>query len=329
MSRERELVADSVGAEAASAGDLAVALIKLEAFSGAWGSAYSEAVRAVQEGQSPNNVSTRFHELAILGARPSHVSDVDHGRISHPTDSHPPTSERLRALGVDARAEVSRAIDLEPADSSYALIDDGDALEADLMEDLEEKLGEPNVGEAEGDSFDRSAEIREAATADPAVADLVTLTEVTRGRDLQPPIRPWEPWQLLADLDVRPHPEPTAFGQFDPAEALPSGDQQLVMGIASGRTPTATRVRAGTRLRLIGMSFKDVRRSGRTEMMFDVGGRILTIRAVGDWPIEHQIGGLFVAPISDPLVGDDSRLRERLDGVIRALVDRADRVTHS
>ena len=87
LSRDRELAADQVGAEASSATDIGVALIKMAAYQASWGDAYAETVTALRDQRSAGNVSTRFAQLAILGARPSHLTDVDHGRIGHPTDS--------------------------------------------------------------------------------------------------------------------------------------------------------------------------------------------------------------------------------------------------
>jgi Zn-dependent protease with chaperone function len=325
MSRQRELVADAVGAEATSPADIGVALVKMEAFHAAWTDAYGESVQAIRDRRPPGNLAARFAQLAALGARPSHIADVDHGRISHPTDSHPPTSDRLRALGVDVQHEIDRAIALDPADPAFALIDAGDSLESDLMDGLVEELASSHaMGEAEV-AIDRSSAIRAAAADDPAIAGLVDLMEPIRGRDLQPSLRTSEAWILLADLDVRPHPESTAFVTVVAATAVPSGDQQLVVGIASSRTPDALRVAAGSRIRFLGISLDAAREIGQTELMFDQGGRVMTVRLVGDWPIEHQIGGLLVVPESDPLVGEDSRLRKPLETVLDALVERDER----
>jgi hypothetical protein len=250
---------------------------------------------------------------------------VDHGRISHPTDSHPPTSERLRALGVDVQREIDRAIELDPTDPAFALIDAGESLESDLMDGLAKELASSLAMEDDEVAIDRSANIRAAAGNDPAISGLLDLVETIRGRDLQPSLRDDVAWILLADLDVRPHRESTAFVPFVDPDTLPSGDQQLVVGIASPATPATLTVKAGTRVRFLGMSFSEARQQGRTEFMFNCDGRVLTIRLVGDWPIDHQIGGLLVVPESDPLVGADSRLRSQLETVTDALVRRAAR----
>jgi Zn-dependent protease with chaperone function len=322
LSRQRELTADVVGAEAASADQLGVALLKLEAYGAIWGDAYLETSQAIREGRTAGSLSVRFAQMAGLGARRTLFADVDHGQISHPTDSHPRTSERLAALGVDLPAIVDLAMDTRPSPSAFELIEDGEALEADLMEDLEEELEGPGMPAQESSQLDPSAVLRAAAKDDPSIASLIELEEEIRGPDLRPWLRGNQDWVVLADLDVRPHPHPTGFETVVGAGPLPTGEQWLVFGVASARTPLGLRVNAGTRLRLIGRSVREAREAGRTELMLNAGGRITTIRLVGDWPVNHQIGGMLIVPVSDPLVGDDSAFRDRLRTVVGGLSER-------
>ena len=238
---------------------------------------------------------------------------------------HPKTSERLAALDVDVKADVQRAMQVQPDDPASGLIDDVGALESDLMEDLEEELTGSVQQAEEVDPVNRSASIRSAALDDPAIAALIALEEPIRGPDLQPSLRAGQDWVVLADLDVRPHPSPTGFVEFVGAGPLPSGDQQLAVGVASARTLEVFRVKAGSPTRLVGLSLRAARQLGRTELMFNAGGRIVTIRLVGDWPIDHQLAGMFVVSRSDPLAGDDSMFRDRLTEVIAGLVERDSR----
>ena len=267
-------------------------------------------------------MSSRFAQLARIGARRSLLQDLDRGRISHPTDSHPKTTERLAALGLAIDANLDHALRVQPDDPAFDLIENGEALEADLMEDLEAELAEPAAVAAERAPLDPSAGLRAAALNDPAIAALVSLEDEIRGPDLRPWLRGDQDWTIVADLDVRPHPKPTGFDEIVGAGDLPTGEQWLVVGVASSRTPVTLRVGKGGRMRLIGMSGQSAREEGRTELMFNSGGRMVTIRQVGDWPVDHQIGGLFVVPESDPLVGEDSAFHVRLTKVISELVER-------
>jgi Zn-dependent protease with chaperone function len=322
LSRKRELAADAVGAEAESAADVATALVKLAAFAPAWVDAFAESETALRDGRPPINLSARFAQLARLAAGPKALADIDDGRIRHPTDSHPPTSERIAALGVDAAAAASAALDLEPSDPAFALIDKGESLEEDLMEDLAAAFAAsvPAIDAAE--ALDPSAVIRAASMDDPAIAGLIELIEPIRGRDLQPWLRLNVAWITLAELEVRPHPEPRGFLPLIAERELPSGDQQLVVGLASERTALGDRLPGGTRLSAVGISLPDQRRLARTELMLAVGGRIVTIRLVGDWPIEHQVAGAFVVSEPDPLAALDGAFAGGLATVVSALVGR-------
>ncbi len=327
QSRERELAADAVGAKLVSTEAIGVALVKLEAYMPSWQSSYDEAASAIRGQRSAGNLSARFQELAALNARGSVVSDIDHGRIPHPTDSHPATSERLRRLGLDPATTIARATTVPPADPAFAFIDDGEALELDLMDDLVDDLGPAtDADDATAEApVDPSAVIREAAESDPELHAAIALFERVRGHDLQLPL--WAGgWVTLADLDIRPHLESRGFAPFVSAEELPAGDQALAVGVASATTPASMRVRAGTPLKLVGMGGGPHSLPPDTELIFDLGGRLVAIRTVGEWPIQHQVAGLLVAPASDILAGSDSHLREELEGVVAGLVAWRDRL---
>ncbi len=321
LSRQRELAADAVGSQVVSTAAMGTALIKLEAYLPSWLASREEVRGAIQRRQPPPDLSKRFAELAALNARSSRLSDVDQGRIPHPTDTHPPTSERLKALGVDKDAIVASATTLPPAAPAIDLIDDGDALELDLMDDLVEANGLPDdLGPSPADlPVDPSEALRTAALQDPAIASAIALFERVRGHDLLPAFIAG-PWLLLADLEVRRDPAPRLFASLDTVPTIPSGAQVFASAVASGATPRDVRIPAGTPIELIGISLPDERRAGRTELLFDLGGRVLAIRTVGDWPIDQQVAGLFVAPKSDVLAGPDSLLSDELASVVDGLV---------
>jgi Zn-dependent protease with chaperone function len=320
LSRDRELAADAVGAEAASPLDLASTLIKLEAFGPKWNDAVVEARDAFRASGIPGNPSERFSELARGDANPDALKAVDRGVIIHPTDSHPRTSERIRALGVDQEAAIQRALNLSPTDSGFALIDAGESLEADLADDFAEQLNEDEglIGAAEAE-IDQSSSLRRAGRENPAINALVRLIEPLWGPDLQQPIVETAAWVCLADLELGGDTETGTFRWLVPLEDIPTGDRRLLLGMATPRTPADQIVQAGTRLRLIGVSTWARRRVGKTELLFELDGAAIVARLVGVWPVEQQIAGIFVVPETQPLANRDSHFHADLARVIEQL----------
>lgn len=132
ISRERELSADQVAVRIAGAAAFGSALVRVALAARAWEPAVREFVPIVAAGQPLPNLGVTFAGLAAAGtgADPVVLSDLD--SPPHPTDSHPPTSDRLAAIGIaldDTMLDLTAPM---PTDAGHSLFDAGEAIEMDL-----------------------------------------------------------------------------------------------------------------------------------------------------------------------------------------------------
>ena len=135
VGRERELLADKAGVEAASALALAAALIKVSVYSALWNALYERQIAFLSEGQSYANLSETYryaceHAFSTL--------DWDNARASfdeyiqpHPVDTHPPMSQRLLALGYPA-SSLSIEVAKPSEDPAILLLSGTEVMEQDL-----------------------------------------------------------------------------------------------------------------------------------------------------------------------------------------------------
>jgi hypothetical protein len=130
-SREREFAADQKGAEASNPSDLAAALIKMFILAQVWALQAQVNIARLQRGRMMRNLSLSFAERVRYDAEtlrlPELVKDALLYETAHPTDQHPRTSERIRALNVPvATVADGRAIGerLYPATPVSTLLDD-------------------------------------------------------------------------------------------------------------------------------------------------------------------------------------------------------------
>jgi Zn-dependent protease with chaperone function len=127
ISRDRELVADAAGAEAATARSLGTALVKILAFSPQWDRVLEGMAEGKRHGTAVTNAATRFQELARAAAAPRAggadvLAGLDARTIPHPTDSHPPLTQRLAALNLAQSELAAEALDVVPAVAADAVI---------------------------------------------------------------------------------------------------------------------------------------------------------------------------------------------------------------
>lgn len=123
ISRERELLADRAGAEAASPDDLASALIKVSLYSGYWNSLTKQHIDVLAEGKYFENLAEMYR-----GACADMYSGIEWEEAKplfsefvqpHPVDTHPPLGMRLKSLGVtldDKDASVAEPAALPASD---------------------------------------------------------------------------------------------------------------------------------------------------------------------------------------------------------------------
>jgi Zn-dependent protease with chaperone function len=133
IGRERELAADACGSDVASSSDMAVALLKVHAFSPIWDGFDDAATEALEKGQAYVNASLLFASTVQRSAKPAIFEGLGGAHSSHPTDSHPPLAGRLSALGI---GELGRLQDLalavKPDRPSTELIANLEPVEQDL-----------------------------------------------------------------------------------------------------------------------------------------------------------------------------------------------------
>ena len=134
IGRERELAADKAGASVASPRAIATSLLKIGAFAQLWSSIRSAMIEALGQGKAYTNVSTFYAEVASSSAKPELVDEVAQQATSHPTDTHPPTGQRIEALGLIVTALRNEALQIDSISSSALLLDKVTELEEFLTE---------------------------------------------------------------------------------------------------------------------------------------------------------------------------------------------------
>lgn len=134
LSRERELAADRAGASVTSPRVIAAALVKLHAFTSVWDELQEAAVKVLRQGKAFVDLSSAYAQMVNLRAHPAALQGLADTHLSHPTDSHPPLSVRLRSLQVEVNDVASEGLAVRPNQPAIMLISDPETLEAELSE---------------------------------------------------------------------------------------------------------------------------------------------------------------------------------------------------
>lgn len=122
MSRDREIIADRLGASLTTPAVMGSALVKIHAFSKVW-TGFDEAVAdALREGKVFTNASKLFAETVARSANAQSFEGIGSSHTSHPTDSHPDLALRLEALGTAIPAVAGDALNIAPSDGAIALV---------------------------------------------------------------------------------------------------------------------------------------------------------------------------------------------------------------
>ena len=79
--------------------------------------------------KSTANAGDRFVALIRSSAGPSSFEGLDAHDIPHPTDSHPPLSQRLEALGFGVADLTSEALAVAPEPASDVVVTDRNGIE--------------------------------------------------------------------------------------------------------------------------------------------------------------------------------------------------------
>ena len=131
VGRERELLADKAGAEAASARALATALVKVAVYAQVWGDVLKQNIAELAEGRMYNDLS-QLYGLACDSVHQekgpfwqSQQAAVAENVQPHPVDTHPPLSVRLANLGLSIDDIAEHELGL-PQVSALTLVADAE-----------------------------------------------------------------------------------------------------------------------------------------------------------------------------------------------------------
>ncbi len=139
ISRDRELHADALAADATSARSFGSALIKVHAFAPFWEVTKQQMADTLKEGKQIVNASLLNATVAsVLGSQIS-LPELGTSAQPHPTDSHPPLRTRLNALHVDLNNLGACAGGELPSVSALSLIAESEEIEKSLS-DIENAL---------------------------------------------------------------------------------------------------------------------------------------------------------------------------------------------
>ncbi|HWL14130.1 MAG TPA: M48 family metalloprotease [Opitutus sp.] len=129
LSRRREIEADAVGARLAGATALATSLVKIHAGADLWTRLIDDLCADEDQARREQNFAVALHARA-LALTTGDLAGAGGTRQPHPTDTHPPLAERVRALEHELDRVASLAVVPAFSDSAAALIAGVEGLEA-------------------------------------------------------------------------------------------------------------------------------------------------------------------------------------------------------
>lgn len=132
LSRDRELVADKVGAQVTSSKTFASALVKVHAFAICWEYLEDLVKDSLKDDKYYKNTSKFFVDICSSYAKPKILENIAEMHTVHPTDSHPSLGVRLQSLNI-SMADVSEcALIVSPQESVLKYIPDYEKLEESI-----------------------------------------------------------------------------------------------------------------------------------------------------------------------------------------------------
>lgn len=135
ISRVREFKADEAGVEASSALALSTALLKVSLYALIWNHLRQQNVERLNQGKVSKNLGIVFEDIAKYDLEHESLDQIINSikdyKMPHPTDTHPPVSQRLSAIGIDINSITKNMLRI-PSDSAYCLIDNSEVWEEEL-----------------------------------------------------------------------------------------------------------------------------------------------------------------------------------------------------
>lgn len=122
INRQRELEADSIGAKITTNETSAMALVRTYLYFHVFDMVKKMLIHTCLRAEIPTNIVEEFTTLCkSMGEIPSLKESLDREIFTHPTDTHPPLHDRLKALGIklDDVYSKAHAIPSHPASSLF------------------------------------------------------------------------------------------------------------------------------------------------------------------------------------------------------------------
>lgn len=132
ISRQREIEADKVGAALGGKKNLAVALVKIHAFTPNWAGMNDLIIKQLSEGLSVGNMSALFSQVVSEKANKDALKGLAEAHMIHPTDTHPPLVDRLSSLSMSMGHVEDDSLVVAPPDPAIRLIRHHEKIETDL-----------------------------------------------------------------------------------------------------------------------------------------------------------------------------------------------------
>ena len=135
ISRDKEFEADRVGCEASTKEGLVYSLAKVVTYSRLWNDTLLDNIKRLNNGRVTPNLSEVFRESSLYNIGKKDIDDIIDevlpSIVQHPTDSHPPLTERYKNIDFD-ESQITREKITAQGDASSIYIDNVKKLEEEL-----------------------------------------------------------------------------------------------------------------------------------------------------------------------------------------------------
>ena len=132
LSRTRELKADKEGAAITSKITFATALVKVCAFSPIWDSIDNLILEYLKKETILTSIPDYYAFICQHISNKNVLTNLNDTVIAHPTDSHPPLSTRIEALGINFEEASNEALNITPEISASQIIDNYEMIEEEI-----------------------------------------------------------------------------------------------------------------------------------------------------------------------------------------------------